>query len=117
MIFRDGLLREHELHEILTRRRPRSMADIIFEAEGSIKAEEAGYRKHKAKAALLNTDLGDTRQQERFVPTKRPWDSMQNPRPNWNDNFVDKRLRISQIEEERQNKKFKPYTIRDEVPL
>lgn len=58
MIFRDGLLREHELHEILTRRRPRSMADIIFEAEGSIKAEEAGYRKHKAKAALLNTESG-----------------------------------------------------------
>lgn len=31
IMFRDGLLREHELHEILTRRRPNSMADMATE--------------------------------------------------------------------------------------
>lgn len=46
MMFKYGLLREHELHEILTREKQRSMADVVYEAEMSIQAEEAGYEQN-----------------------------------------------------------------------
>ncbi|EXB68910.1 hypothetical protein L484_001817 [Morus notabilis] len=58
------------------------MVDIIFEAERSIRAKQAGYKKHKTKAASSNFDSGENRQRERFAPARRPWDNSQNPRPN-----------------------------------
>ncbi|GMN47329.1 hypothetical protein TIFTF001_016516 [Ficus carica] len=38
-IFKDGLVREHELHQMLKREPPKCMADVILKAEGSIRAE------------------------------------------------------------------------------
>ncbi|GMN47526.1 hypothetical protein TIFTF001_016716 [Ficus carica] len=57
-IFRDGLLRKHELHEMLTRELPKCMADVIMKAEGSIRAEEVGYVK-APKPITLDPDSRD----------------------------------------------------------
>ena len=66
---------------------------------------------------MSNFDSGENGQCEKFAPARRPWDNRQNPRLIWNENFEDRRLRVSQIEEQRLGRRFKPYTIRNEVPI
>ncbi|GMN35704.1 hypothetical protein TIFTF001_042272 [Ficus carica] len=68
-IFRDGLIRKHKLHEMLTRESPKCMADVTLKAEGSIRAEEVGYVKY-SPSFLINrrvqvTNMPRDRQQEK----------------------------------------------------
>lgn len=41
-MFKDGLARDHELYEKLTRKPARSMAEVILKVEGCVRVEEAG---------------------------------------------------------------------------
>ena len=63
-IFRDGLMRKHELHEMLTRELPKCMADVILKAEGSIRVEEAGYVKY-SPSFLINRRVQETGNKEK----------------------------------------------------
>ena len=66
-IFRDGLVREHEFHEMLKRERPKCMATVILKTEGSIRAEKAGYVKY-CPSFLIN---------QRTEATNSPKDRLQ----------------------------------------
>lgn len=54
-MFKDGLARDHELYEKLTKKPARRMAEVILKVEGCVRVEEAGLGRYKPKKKCRGT--------------------------------------------------------------